>query len=201
MLLALGFVLAALMALLIGRGMWARALKALRQGEERERPSGLARLQADRDQPRAEYAILVRKFELRLDDIKTRLAEQTAEISRNRNRIERLLEDIDGRDAAVGNADADVAANRAQLERLEVRLAHHTASLQRFEEQLGDRHKIINGRHRELAGFPALNASHNGHIDALHATPGDLAATSADEEAASDPAYERLMAHGSSLAS
>ncbi len=157
MLVALGFVLATLIALFVGRGMWALAIKASRRGEERDRPSELARVQADRDQLRAECAILSRKFELRLKDIKSRLAEQAAEISRNRNRIERLLEDIDARDVAVNRANADLEANSAQLELLEARLAHRTASLQKLEEQLGDRDKVINGRHLELTVSHALN--------------------------------------------
>ncbi len=207
MLVALGFVLATLIAMFIGRGMWTLAIDASRRGEERDRPSELARVQADRDQLRAECAILSRKFELRLTDIKFRLAEQAAnpnlaaEISRHRNRIEHLLEDIDARDAAVASANAAVEETTARLEPLEAELARRTQSLQMLEEQLGDRDKTIYGRHRELAGSHALSARRDRQIHALHATPADLESTSANEEAESASAYERLMAHGSSLTS
>ena len=193
MLVALGFVLATLVALFIGRGMWAYAVRASKRRGERDRPSDLARVLADRDQLRAEYAMLSRKLELRLSDLKTRLAEQTAEISRNRNRIERLLAEIDGRDAAVTSANADLEETRAQLEPLEAELAHRTQSLQKLKEQLRDRDETITGLHGELAEAHAVIASHDRQIDALRATPADLefAPASDDaEEAAS--AYERL---------
>ena len=50
MFVVLGFVLATLIALFIGRGMWACAVKTSRRRGERDRPSDLARVQADRDQ-------------------------------------------------------------------------------------------------------------------------------------------------------
>ncbi len=190
MLVALGFVLATLVALFIGRGMWAYAVKASKRRGERDRPSDLARVLADRDQLRAEYAMLSRKLELRLSDLKTRLAEQAAEISRNRNRIERLLEEIDGRDASIASANAALEETRAQLEPLEAELAHRTQGLQKLKEQLRYRDETITGLHRELAEAHALIASHDRQIDALHAAPADLEAAPANDEAAS--AYERL---------
>ena len=192
MLVALGFVLATLVALFIGRGMWAYAAKASKRRGERDRPSDLARVVADRDQLRAEYAMLSRKLELRLSDLKTRLAEQTAEISRNRNRIEHLLEEIDGRDAAIAVANADLEETRAQLEPLEAELSHRTQSLQRLKEQLRERDETITGLHGELAEAHALVASHDRQVDALRATPADFEATPAYEEAAAASAYERL---------
>jgi len=193
MLVALGFVLATLVALFIGRGMWAYAVRASKRRGERDRPSDLARVLADRDQLRAEYAMLSRKLELRLSDLKTRLAEQTAEISRNRNRIERLLQEIDGRDAAITSAKAELEETRAQLEPLETELAHRTQSLQRLKEQLRDRDEAITGLHAELADAHATIAAHDRQIEALRAAPADLRIPPAGddvEEAAT--AYERL---------
>lgn len=201
MLVALGFVLATLIALFIGRGMWAYAVKASRRRGERDRPSDLARVEAERDQLRAKYAMLSLNLELRLNDLKNRLAEQTGEISRNRNRTERLLEEIDARDAADNKANADLEENRAQLEPLEAKLAHLNQSLQRHKEQLRDRDEAVNGRYRELADTQALIASHDRQIDALRARPADVEAASARDEAEAASACERLMAHGSSLRS
>ncbi len=192
MLVALGFVLATLVALFIGRGMWVYAVRASKRRGERDRPSDLARVQADRDQLRAEYAMLSRKLELRLGDLKTRLAEQTAEISRNRNRIERLLGEIDTRDAAVVAANADLEETRAQLDPLEAELAHRTQSLQKLKEQLRDRDETVTGLHRDLADAHALIASHDRQIDALRARPAEPEVPAASEDAEAASAYERL---------
>jgi len=164
MFVVLGFVLATLIALLIGRGIWAYAVRALRRRGERDRPPELARVQAERDQFRAECAKLSLNLKLRFNDLKTQLAERTAEISRNRNRIEPL----------------------------EAKLAHLTQSLQRLKEQLRDRDEAVNGRHRELANTHALIASHDREIDALRARPTDLETTSTSEDLEAAPAYERL---------
>ena len=88
MLVTLGFAVAALIALFLGRMIWSYALGLGKRRMQRSAPASMAELQADRDRLRAEYAMLARKLELRLDDLKTRLAEQTAEVSRNRNRID-----------------------------------------------------------------------------------------------------------------
>jgi len=178
MFVVLGFVLATLIALFIGRGMWAYAVRTLGRRVERDRPPERARVQAERDQFRAECAKLSLNLKLRFNDLKTQLAERTAEISRNRNRIECLLEEIDARNAAVNKANADLEDHRAQLEPLEAKLAHLTQSLQRLKEQLRDRDEAVNGRHRELADTHALIASHDRQIDALRARPTGLETTS-----------------------
>src|SRR5262249_23670962 len=98
MLLGLGFALAALISLFVGRGLWHYALRLGGLRTQRAAPSAMAELQADRDRLRAEYAMLSRKLELRLQDLKTRLAEQMAEVARSRNRIDTLISEVERRD-------------------------------------------------------------------------------------------------------
>ena len=189
---ALGFVLATLVALFIGRAMWTVALKASKRRGERERPSDLARAQADRDQLRAEYAMLSRKLELRLGDLKTRLAEQSAEVSRNRNRIEHLVCEIETRDAALAAAVADLDEAKAQIEPLEAELAHRTQSLQKLKDQVRDRDDTVTALHQELADAHALIAQRERQIEALRAQSAAPAVKASGEEAEAVSAYERL---------
>ena len=76
MLVVLGFALAALIALFIGRFAWHLALRLGAKRMQRQVPSTVTELQSERDRLRAEYAMLSRKLGLRLSDIKMRMAEQ-----------------------------------------------------------------------------------------------------------------------------
>jgi len=189
---ALGFVLATLIALFVGRAMWVIALKASKRRGVRQRPSDLARAQADRDQLRAEYAMLSRKLELRLSDLKTRLAEQTAEVSRNRNRIEHLVAEIGARDTALAAASADLDEAKAQIEPLEAELAHRTQSLQKLKDQVRDRDEAVTGLHQELAEAHTLIAQRECQIEVLRAEAPVPAVSARSDDAEDISAYERL---------
>jgi chromosome segregation ATPase len=192
MFVALGFVLAALVALLVGRGMWAYAVGLGRRRGDRDKPSALARAQSDRDQLRAEYAMLSRKLELRLADLKTRLAEQTAEVSRNRNRIDRLVGEIEARDKSLEARAAELGDLRAQIEPLETELAHRTQALQKLKEQLRERDEAIVRLGEELAAAEADIAERDRQVEVLRAEVAAGSRRLASEEAEAHTAQERL---------
>jgi DNA repair exonuclease SbcCD ATPase subunit len=140
---ALGFAVAAFIALFMARFMWDFAL---RLGANRSRsnvPANLVELQADRDRLRAEYAMLSRKLELRIDDLKTRNAEQTAEVSRNRNRIETLLEELGKHEKESQGQGGEIKTLREQNAFLEKELAQRTAALQSAEEHNRSKEEAI----------------------------------------------------------
>jgi chromosome segregation ATPase len=144
MLVALGFAVAALIALFLGRFAWVFALRLGKKRMQRAAPSTIAELQADRDRLRAEYAMLSRKLELRMNDLKIKLAEQMAEVSRNRNRIDHLISEVRSRDAQLAQRDAELQGLRMQLTPLETELSARTATVQNLKEQLRGRDEEIN---------------------------------------------------------
>ena len=87
LLIVLGFALGGLASLFIGRIMLATAVKMGVRRVQRQVPSSLVGLQTERDRLRAEYAMLAQRLGSRLEEAKLRLAEQTAEVSRHRNRL------------------------------------------------------------------------------------------------------------------
>ena len=119
MLVALGFVGALLVGLLVVRGLWTYAVSLGKRRVERRAPSAIAELRADRDRLKAEYAMQGRRLQLRLDDLKTRMAEQMAEASRNRNRIEHLADEVRRRDEEITKRDEDADNLRLQITALE----------------------------------------------------------------------------------
>jgi cell division septum initiation protein DivIVA len=116
MLVALGFVLALLLALLFGRGMWNVAIALGARRNAKNVPVQMLELQADRDRLRAEHAMMARKLELRLEDIKARMTEQMAEVSRSRNRVQSLIEQLETSEGTLTIRDREVAALTSQIE-------------------------------------------------------------------------------------
>ena len=116
MLVALGFVLALLLALLFGRGMWNVAIALGARRNAKNIPVQMLELQADRDRLRAEHAMMARKLELRLEDIKARMNEQMAEVSRSRNRVQSLIQQLETSEATLTIRDREVAALNSQVE-------------------------------------------------------------------------------------
>jgi DNA repair exonuclease SbcCD ATPase subunit len=113
---ALGFATAALIALLLGRLMWSLAVEVGRRRAQRTSPTPVvAELQAERSRLLAEHAMMARRVEVRLDDLKFQVAEQMAEVSRSRNRVDRLSAEIDRRDAALAERDGEIARLKDQV--------------------------------------------------------------------------------------
>ena len=86
----LGFAVAGLIALFLGRAAWRSGVRLGARRMARKVPGTVSELQTERDSMRAENAMMARKLEVRLGELKAKLAEQTAEVSRHRNRIEIL---------------------------------------------------------------------------------------------------------------
>ena len=142
MLVALGFVGALLVGLLVVRGLWTYAVSLGKRRVERRAPSAIAELRADRDRLKAEYAMQGRRLQLRLDDLKTRMAEQMAEASRNRNRIEHLADEIRRRDEEITKRDEDADNLRLQITALERELTDRTELLQQAKDLMQAKEEI-----------------------------------------------------------
>jgi len=142
MLVALGFVGALLVGLLVVRGLWTYAVSLGKRRVERRAPSAIAELRADRDRLKAEYAMQGRRLQLRLDDLKTRMAEQMGEASRNRNRIEHLADEVRRRDDEIEKRDEDADNLRLQITALERELTDRTELLQQAKDLLQTKEEI-----------------------------------------------------------
>jgi uncharacterized protein (DUF3084 family) len=164
MLLGLGFALAALISLFVARGLWYYALRLGSLRNQRATPSAMAELQSDRDRLRAEYAMLSRKLELRLHDLKTRLAEQMAEVARSRNRIDTLITEVEKRDQLVAARDEEIATLRLQLSPFENELASRTQSIQQFKEMIRDRDEDIDAMRLTIENLTREIADRDLHI-------------------------------------
>ena len=176
LLLVLGFSLAAIIFLFLGRGIWSLALRLGGRRMQKQVPSTVAELQTERDRLRAEYAKLTQKLGSRLDGIKAQMAEQMAEVTRNRNRIETLVAELSARDAAITAAEEEIATHRAHIAQLETEAAESQNLISELHleieskaTELEQKNLEIDGKSNEIAALGVTIAEREEQIAALNA--------------------------------
>lgn len=154
MLIALGFLAAALLGLLIAPALWRRAVRLTSHRIKTTIPLSEMEIEADRDRIRAEYAIKMHKLEMLVEQVKLTGARQQIEINR--------------RDARVNMLEADLERLRASYEEAQNarRVLEQTISdrLPRVEERLVEAKKVLHAREREIAD---LNTAAETQVQAL----------------------------------
>jgi hypothetical protein len=141
MLVALGFLMASLLALLLASAFWARAVRLTTKRLKESLPVSEAEIRADLDRLRATYAIKVHKLETQLDQAKHERARHVIEINR--------------RDASISALETDVVAIKAELDEntnarrvLEQTVADR---LPKVEARLAEAKRLLFNRDREIA--------------------------------------------------
>ena len=155
MLLILGFSIAAFLGLIAGRIAWKLAFRLGARHTQRNMPSNMIELQTDRDRMRAEHAMMAKKLELRLGDIRMRMAEQTAEVSRHRNRFEILKQDLAERDELLSERNAEIVSLRDEVSSLEKLVKEKDAEVKAMTEALVEVEEVEIVEASELAPEPA----------------------------------------------
>ena len=136
LLIFLGFASASFLGLIAGRIAWKLAFRLGARQAQRNMPSSMIELQTDRDRLRAEHAMMAKKLELRLGDIKMRMAEQTAEVSRHRNRFDILKLEVATRDGLLQQRDEEITTLRDKVSYLETKIEEKDAEIAELNEPL-----------------------------------------------------------------
>lgn len=156
MLVALGFAVASLLALVIARGLWSFAKRLHRRRMRAEVPHTIATLKAERASLLADHAMQVRKTEVRLAEMKARLAEQAAEVARHRNRFELMAKAAADREAAFIAREEEACELRDQIGPLEAELAKRTIVNQSLDEEARRREETIARLTREMSDLKEI---------------------------------------------
>jgi hypothetical protein len=141
MLLALGFLVASLLGLLLASAFWSRAVRLTTARIKQSLPVSEQEIQADRDRLRAEYAVKVHKLETNLEQAKLTRARQLVELNR--------------RDASISTLETNLGSLKAELE--EHQNARHVLEqtiadrLPKVEARLAEAKRLILSREREIA--------------------------------------------------
>ena len=154
MLIALGFLIASLIGVLLAPSLWSRASRLSKKRLEATLPLTLAEIEANQDQLRATYAVRVRRLESSLASRKQKAANQLVDNSRLQMQIVALKDQITDLDLQLSerrNAatvleqtitkrfpelDREITAVRAQLQERSYELQDLTSRLARREEEL-----------------------------------------------------------------
>ena len=141
MLMALGFLAASLLGLLVASAFWSRAVRLTTARIKQSVPVSEPEIRADRDRLRAEYAIKVHKLEMQLEQAKLERARQ--------------LIDLNRRDASISTLETDAMQLKADLEENQNarRVLEQTVTdrLPRVEARLAEAKRLLFNRDREIA--------------------------------------------------
>ena len=159
---ALGFLVAALIALLIIPAVNARAERLARRRLEALFPLSITELTAEKDHLRAEFAVLQRRLERKAEEALATKHVDLEELGRRAVRIEALEGEIAARDHRIGELDGDLERTRAQLVATEGELAatQQTLAISRETQT-------------------ALDTAHRRTLDEFALTRGNLDTTAA----------------------
>lgn len=155
MLVALGFLAASLLGLLIAPLFWARAVRLTSKRIKESMPLTDIEIRADKDRIRAEYAIKVHKLESEIEQVRLSTARQQIEINR--------------RDAAVNTLESELEHLRANNEEMQNarRVLEQTISdrLPRVEQGLSEAKKLLFTRDREIGELTRIGERHLSTLD------------------------------------
>jgi chromosome segregation ATPase len=141
MLVALGFLAASLLGLLLASALWSRAVRLTTRRLKAALPVSEPEIKADLDRLRATFAIKVHKLETQLDQAKLERARQVIEINR--------------RDASISALETGVVAIKAELDENHNarRVLEQTVAdrLPKVESRLAEAKRLLSSRDREIA--------------------------------------------------
>jgi chromosome segregation ATPase len=101
MYMAIGFLAASLLTIVIIPLVHARAIRLSMRSISATIPQSMAEVQADKDQLRAAFAMSTRRLEITLGDLKTEIANQRAEVGRKTHTINSLKSELSEKAATM----------------------------------------------------------------------------------------------------
>lgn len=163
---ALGFLAAALLALMLAPAIWNRAVALTRHRIENSVPLTLNEIQAEKDQLRAEFAMSTRRLEMTIDELNNKASAQMIEINRKRADVDKL--------------DSDGKKRRIELEKLEHNLEDLNRQLEDRESALDmmkERNEELELRHSNLVSeIQVLQSQSQQDSASIEARDKELAA-------------------------
>jgi chromosome segregation ATPase len=181
MYIGIGFLVAGLLVIGVIPLVHARAVRLTLRRLEALTPISRAEIQADKDQLRAEFAMLVTRLELNIERLKAKTANQAAEIGRKSEAIGRLKFELSEKTAAllaleakenrsahnVPPFESELTALRAQAELLR----DHVGGYDKENKELRDR---LRGKIAEAEAVRQQLAEERARADQLGDRVGEL---------------------------
>lgn len=136
---ALGFLAAGLLALVIAPAVWQRAVRLTRKKVENARPVSLSEIAAEKDQLRAEHAIVSRRLESSVSEFREKAAERLIELNRKQQSLNAIRTERDEKSLIITEHEKREAELRQELLLKEEKIAQVSADLRRAQRDLTER--------------------------------------------------------------
>jgi chromosome segregation ATPase len=196
MLVALGFLAATLLALLIAPAFWNRAVRLTAGRIKDTMPISDVELRADKDRIRAEYAIKVHRLESQVEQVKLAGARQKIELNRRDatiNELEGALDKLKATHEETQNARRVLEQTVAdRLPRVEQRLSDAKKLLFTRDQQISELTTTAERQRRALTEATQINAQQQSEIERLETSLTMRAARS--QEGGTDPRFDGEVA-------
>ncbi|WP_333825507.1 hypothetical protein [Pinisolibacter sp.] len=170
---ALGFLVAAVMALVLMASLWRRAVRLTTSRIAGSVPKDATAALAEKDLQAARFARDVRRYELTLSDLRRRNTEERVAVGRQTIALDEMRQ---ARDAEIARVEAglareaglaaEIAARDAALAERAEELAARVATIARHEETIADHETTISSLSNSVAGRDVEIASRKLEIDA-----------------------------------
>ncbi|MGP9810375.1 hypothetical protein ACTZWT_02560 [Rhodopseudomonas sp. NSM] len=182
MYLAIGFLVAMLLALMIAPLVHNRAVRLTTKRLEAATPLSMAEIQADKDQLRAEFAMSARRLEMSVDQLRNKTTSQLAELGRKSDAVNRLKVELAEKNAAIVTLEAREKAVKEQLRTTEEDFAAKTQALRSAETALTEKQAELAQINAELADRSMLADTRQVELVAVRTQIEELRARVGDAE-------------------
>ena len=145
---AIGFLVAALIGLVVIPLVHGRAVRLTMRRLEAATPLSMAEIRADKDQLRAEFAMSTRRLEMSVEQLKSKTTSQLAELGKKADAINQLKMELGEKTAAIFALEARDSASRDQLRATEEEIAAKTGIV-------NDTRRVLGYKEAELAKLMA----------------------------------------------
>ncbi len=135
----IGFLVAALLALMFFPLVHNRAVRLTVKRLEAATPLTIAEIRADKDQLRAEFAMSTRRLEMSVEQMKARATSQLSELGKKTDAINQLKKELGEKTAAFFALEARDKALAEQLRATEQEFQLKTGALREAERALSDK--------------------------------------------------------------
>jgi chromosome segregation ATPase len=139
----IGFLVAALIGLVIIPLVHSRAVRLTMRRLEAATPLSMAEIQADKDQLRAEFAMSTRRLEMSVEQLKNKTTSQLAELGKKGDAINRLKIELGEKTATIFALEARDKALRDQLRATEDEIAARTGAMHDAQRTLSDKEATL----------------------------------------------------------
>jgi chromosome segregation ATPase len=194
MYLAIGFLISALLGLMIMPLVHNRAVRLTTKRLEAATPLSMAEIQADKDQLRAEFAMSARRLEMMVEQLKNKTVSQSAELGKKSDAINRLKIELGEKNAAIFALEAREKALRDELRGTENEFNAKAEALQNAEQALAEKQRELAQLSHELTDRSATAESRQVELAAVRTEVEALQARVREAEREFADTEQRLTA-------